>query len=411
MAHPAPTVSPREADRPVRRRLGEGESREIPLLEEIIRCEIQAHGPITFARFMELALYHPQHGYYASGRACIGRAGDFFTNVSVGSIFGKLLSAQFAEVWEQLGRPRQFTIVEQGAHDGQFAADVLTALAASDCFASLTYVIVEPFPVWRKRQEQTLASFGEKVSSMEGIDQLEPFTGIHFSNELNDALPVHLVSSEGGHWKELFVTLPDEEFRLEQHNLSAGDLELTLRARPPLNSFAQEEAGASALGEGEGVNHCCSTEVSLTAPKLLWEIAAKLLRGVILTIDYGFTRDEFYSPPRSTGTLQVRAQHKKLSSPFEQIGMADVSAHVEWTSLIKAAESAGTQLLGLTDQHHFLTGLLSRLPEGEEFSTADKRALQTLLHPEMLGRSFQALALRKNFGGKLSGFRFSRDLS
>src|SRR2546423_3294747 len=119
-------------------------------LTQIVRAEIKEHGPIPFARFMELALYHPQHGYYASGRACIGRAGDFFTNISVGSIFGKLLAAQFAEVWEQLGRPRQFTIVEQGAHDGQFGADVLIHLAATNCFASLTYLIVEPFPAWRK---------------------------------------------------------------------------------------------------------------------------------------------------------------------------------------------------------------------------------------------------------------------
>src|SRR5439155_26423109 len=109
-----------------------------------IRAEIEANGPMPFARFMELALYHPEYGYYASGRASIGRRGDFFTNVSVGPLFGKLLAAQLAEIWEKLGRPDDFTIVEQGAHDGLFAADALSALrqSAGDCFAATSYCIV-----------------------------------------------------------------------------------------------------------------------------------------------------------------------------------------------------------------------------------------------------------------------------
>src|SRR5207253_8137543 len=127
-------------------------------LTQIVRAEIKEHGPIPFARFMELALYHPQHGYYGSGRASIGRRGDFFTNVSVGSLFGRLLAAQFAEIWEKLGRPRDFKIVEQGAHDGVFAADALSALrqSAGDCFAATSYCIVEPFPIWQQRQKKNL---------------------------------------------------------------------------------------------------------------------------------------------------------------------------------------------------------------------------------------------------------------
>src|SRR5438874_12946336 len=113
-------------------------------LVELIRTEIEANGPISFARFMELALYYPERGYYASGRANIGRRGDFFTNVSVGPLFGKLLAAQFAEIWEKLGRPGDFEIVEQGAHDGVFAADALRTLRqfAGDCFSATSYFIV-----------------------------------------------------------------------------------------------------------------------------------------------------------------------------------------------------------------------------------------------------------------------------
>lgn len=360
----------------------------------IIGREIRASGPISFARFMELALYQPEHGYYASGRAQIGRAGDFFSNVSVGSIFGKLLAAQFAEVWEKLGRPRPFTIVEQGAHDGQFAADVLSAWEGAECSDAVNYVIVEPFTAWRERQQEKLANFAEKICWADSMDEVTSFTGIHFSNELFDALPVHLVASRDGDWKELVVASHGDEFTFgERACAPRGGL------RPPIPA---------------ATNRSYRTEIHLPAAKLMRSIAAKLSRGVILTIDYGFTREEFYSPQRATGTLQVRARHTKLSSPFEQIGLADISAHLDWTSLIEAAESAGAHLLGLTDQHHFLTGILGALTPPVQLgklSPGDKRGLQTLLHPEMLGRTFQVLALAQNFAGQLSGFRFARQLA
>src|SRR6266480_1417341 len=132
-------------------------------LIEIIRAEIGANGPISFARFIELALYHPDRGYYASWGANIGRPGDF-------------------------------EIVEQGAHDGLFAADALRALrqSAGDCFAATSYCIVEPFPIWQERQKKNLHEFAEKTSWVASIDEIAPFVGIHFSNELFDSLPVHL---------------------------------------------------------------------------------------------------------------------------------------------------------------------------------------------------------------------------
>jgi SAM-dependent MidA family methyltransferase len=151
------------------------------------------------------------------------------------------------------------------------------------------------------------------------------------------------------------------------------------------------------------------TEVNLAAPKLMSEIAAKLSRGIILTIDYGFSRTEFYSLHRSQGSLQVRANQKKLSSPFQQIGLADISAHVEWTALAEVAQSSGATPIGFTDQHHFLTGIISKSFPEADFDASEKRALQTLLHPEMLGRNFQALALGKDFRETLSGFHFACD--
>jgi SAM-dependent MidA family methyltransferase len=364
-------------------------------LAEIIRAEIGANGPISFARFMELALYHPDGGYYASGRANIGRRGDFFTNVSVGSLFGKLLAVQFAEIWEKLGRPDDFKIIEQGAHDGVFAADVLTALrqSARDCFAATSSCIVEPFLIWRERQQKNLREFAEKTSWVASVDEIAPFVGIHFSNELFDSLPVHLIVSGGVAngatvWSEKFVTVAADNFAFAIANVSRSGLQLD-----HLGFFP---AGFEA-------------EVNLAAPKLMSEIAAKLSRGLILTIDYGFPRTEFYSLHRSQGSLQVRAKQKKLPSPFQQIGLADISAHVEWTSLAEAAQSSGARPIGFTDQHHFLTGIISKFFPDADFDASEKRALQTLLHAEMLGRNFQALALGKDFRETLSGFHFARD--
>jgi SAM-dependent MidA family methyltransferase len=378
-------------------------------LVELIRTEIGANGPISFARFMELALYHPERGYYASGRANIGRGGDFFTNVSVGPLFGKLLAAQFVEIWEKLGRPGDFEIVEQGAHDGVFAADVLSALrqSAGDCFAVTSYCIVEPFPIWRERQKKNLREFAEKTSWVASVNEIAPFVGIHFSNELFDSLPVHLIVSGGvangaTAWNEKFV----------EHRLSAGapsGVELRCPGAP-FEFVTSTVNRPDLLPDHLGFFPAgFETEVNLAAPKLVSEIAAKLLRGVILTIDYGFPRTEFYSLQRSRGSLQVRANQKKLSSPFQEIGLADISVHVEWTTLAEAAQSSGARPIGFTDQHHFFTGIISTFFPEVKFDASEKRALQTLLHPEMLGRNFQALAMGKDFRETLSGFRFARD--
>ena len=175
-----------------------------PDLIDLIRAEIRRRGPVTFSWFMEQALYHPEHGYYSSGRAALGRKGDYFTSVSVGPLFGGLLCAQFVEIWERLGRIDNFVIVEQGAHDGQLASDVLEMARghAPEFLSALRYRIVEPFPHLEDRQRQNLKRFGEKV---EWSASLEPFVGIHFSNELLDAMPVNLLGKLVGLANDEFV--------------------------------------------------------------------------------------------------------------------------------------------------------------------------------------------------------------
>ncbi len=340
-----------------------------PALISLIRAEIETRGPVSFAWFMEQALYHPQHGYYSSGRCAIGRQGDYFTNVSVGQAFGQLMTAQFAEIWQQLGEIDNFVIVEQGAHDGQFARDVLQSarLRAPEFFEALQYRIIEPFPVLRERQLRTLEPFRNKV---EWRNSLEPFTGVHFSNELLDAMPVRLVYRG----MEKLVGVQGGKF-----------------------AFIEQPSSNAA-----------SNQVALD-----WidQVAATLKRGSVIAIDYGQFSDDFQ------GEIQVRAQHRHLDSPFKQIGHADITMHVDWPSIVARAKADGLHIGGFADQHHFLTGLISTWPDLVQATskTADadrkmKRALQTLLHPEMLGRAFQVLMLTKGADPQaLAGFRFARN--
>jgi SAM-dependent MidA family methyltransferase len=368
-------------------------------LARAIREEILREGPIPFARFMSLALYHPQLGYYSSGRCSIGRAGDYFTSVSVGSLFGTFLAAQFGEIWEKLGSPDDFVIVEQGASHGELAADVLEALQMSkpEFFARLVYRIVEPFPVLRARQEAKLRIFAPRVQWTPDLETMKPFVGVHFSNELLDAMPVHLLAAGNDgrkrEWQERMVDIGGPGFVFVTRPISNARLRARLTTLP-----------ASPVGNYE-------TEINLSALHWLEMLSEKLERGVVLIADYGFSRDQFYSPGRTTGTLQAYAQHRALPASLDQIGECDLATHVEWTSLAEHALNLGLTIVGFADQHHFLTGLFSAHPGLASAATEKPRALQTLIHPELLGTKFQFLSLAKNSPPhfSLGGFKLARD--
>jgi SAM-dependent MidA family methyltransferase len=363
------------------------------LLSDFIRAEIAASGPMPFRRFMELALYHPGFGYYASGRARVGRKGDFFTNVSVGPLFGRLLSRQFAEGWRLMGSPVEFSIIEQGAHEGDLAADVLSGLRdfSPECFAASTYRIVEPFPVLAARQSERLGAFAGKVIWVGSIKEIEGLSGVCFCNELPDAFPVHLVVWTGTEWRERHVVEQAARFVFQDAALGSGDLAEACAAIPlPLP-----------------VGYV--TEVNLAARKWIAEVGGSLCRGFVLVVDYGWTREEFYAPGRSAGTLSAYANHRREPDPLARPGELDLTAHVEFSSVIEAGATAGLQLAGLTDQHHFLVGL------GAEYfadgaNAADRRAFQTLMHPEMMGLAFKVAAFAKGIDPlpALAGFRYAR---
>ncbi|MDP9003584.1 MAG: SAM-dependent methyltransferase, partial [Verrucomicrobiota bacterium] len=249
-------------------------------LTGFIRETIRQTGPVTFAWFMEQALYHPEHGYYSSGRCAIGRRGDYFTNVSVGPLFGRLLAAQFAEMWERLGRPDDFVVVEQGAHHGDFARDVLESVRerALEFFAALSYRIIEPFPVLQERQGEALAHFREKITWHESLDELEPFCGVHFSNELLDAMPVHLVRRDPeDRWQERYLDVSGDDFVFVSRPIGEKDLRRQLEKIPPHHISPYE------------------TEANFAALDWIGQVAQKLIRGYVLAVDYGYAREKYYS--------------------------------------------------------------------------------------------------------------------
>lgn len=358
-------------------------------------AEITAHGPMRFDAYMARALFDPADGYYAAGRARIGRDGDFYTNVSVGRMFGRVIAAQAAEIWERLDRPATFDFVEQGANDGRLAADVFDALAEDhpDCARAVRYTLVEPFPALVQAQRATLAPHAARVRWVASLAELPPFTGLHFTNEYVDALPVRLFVRHGNDWHERHVAT-------RENALCFADLPCT---DPPAILPAGSPDGYLA-------------EVRPAAREWLTEAAQRLERGALLIVDYGYPREQLHAPWRTAGTLSGYRAHRRDDAPLDASGEKDLTAHVDFTDLATAGLAAGLDLAGFTDQYHFLVGAATPLLLSMETAPAsprrdaDLRALKTLLHPETMGTQFKYLALTRGLDPTtpLAGFRHAR---
>ena len=364
-------------------------SAKSPSLEGRIAAEIADSGPIPFDRFMQRALYDPEDGYYASGKCAIGKRGDYFTNVSIGPIYGEVLAGQFVEMWQALGRPAGFTLVEQGAGDGQLARDILQALASTP-LAGVPLIVIEPSAALRDLQAGRLA--GHDVSWVADASSLPELSGVHYSNELFDAFPVHLVRSTGEGWAELHVGHADGAF--------------AWREMPATGELASLVANFPVRPKG------FTTEVCLAHRPLLRALAGKIARGFLLAVDYGMSRESLLAAHRTEGTLSCYRGHRRDSDPLEAPGDKDITAHVNFSLLAEDAVGAGWEFENLADQHHFLvgaaTGLLLSM-DGRPPDPASRkklRSLQTLLHPEGMGRRFQAILFSRGISGvNLSGFQ------
>lgn len=379
-----------------------------------IRAEIAQCGAISFARFMELALYCPDCGYYEKENDTIGRRGDFYTGVSVGSLFGKLLAFQFAGWLAELGTGKSeggataFQIVEAGAHDGRLAGDILAWLQERrpQLLETIEYWIVEPSARRQQRQKETLQNFAKKVRWFENFramadapsnpettshsalrsPQLVDVHGIIFSNELLDSMPVRRLGWDATQrsWFEWGVTVKEGQLVWARLPKTIHDSPFTIHTPPEL---------LAVLPDGFTVEVCPTAEA-------WWRDAANALHGgKLLTIDYGLNAEEFLTPERKNGTLRGYHRHRLSDDVLADPGEQDITAHVNFTALQSAGEIVGLRTEGIQTQARFLTDIARRAwYDGSGFGpwTANhSRQFQTLTHPEHLGRAFRVLVQAK----------------
>jgi len=345
---------------------------------------------LSFAQFMEMALYCPESGYYERNPCRIGRRGDFLTSVSVGKLFGELLASQFADWVEKMSiGPSQ--LAEGGAHEGQLALDVLTWLHEwrPQIASRLEYCLIEPSPRRQAWQRRRLDKFAGQVRWCRGLKELEEkgIRGVIFSNELLDAFPVHVLRWDALElqWREWGVGLRGNQFVWERMGTDVGSWRDQLMSA----GFDVSPALAEHLPDGFTV------EFSPAAAAWWREAAAVLRAGRLMTIDYGGNSEELLSPSREGGTLRAFAQHRLSDDPLAQPGEQDLTAHVNFTHLIRAGEEAGLRTEGLLSQSRFLTqtmALSQTAPSSfAEWTPARVRQFQTLTHPEHFGRAFRVL--------------------
>jgi SAM-dependent MidA family methyltransferase len=356
-------------------------------LGALLAERIRRFGPITFAEYMRECLYHPVHGYYSQSE--VRRFSDYYTSVDVHPIFGRLLARQFAEMWQRLDRPNEFLLVEVAAGTGRLAGHILEFVQAQlpDFFNALNYLAVERSPARCDQLARHLAHFIQKGKCRPSIElPARVPIGCVFSNELLDALPIHRVLQQRGVLKEIFVTTDGKIFSEIPHPLSTSAL---------AEYFATQQI---ALAEGQ------LAEAGLEACDWITEIARRLDRGFVLTIDYGHEASDLFDAHHHAGSILSYARHQASNNLFAAPGEQDLTAHVNFTALREWGARQGLETLGLITQ----TAFLLALGKGNDFTDlydpgmdepARLRArlqLKTLIYPEGLGERFQVLLQQKN---------------
>ena len=366
---------------------------------------VRQRGPMTVAAFMDLALYDSGLGYYARAAQRSGRAGDFFTSVDVGPLFGELLAIQLAEMAELLEDPSRplssFDLVEAGAGNGRLSADILRAARGRDAalYDRTRLHLVEASALARAAQPATLGDAADRLVSS-SLALPPSFEGVLIANELLDALPVHQVVMRVDGLREVYVESRDHQ----QGGLLASE-------GPP-----STPALAAYLAQlGVSLEPGWRTEIGLRAVEWVQHAARCLRRGFIILIDYGHEARELYSSTHAGGTLTSFSRHTMSGgaagtpSWLHRPGEQDLSAHVDFTSVRSAAENEGCVALGFLDQTYFLLGLLTGGRESLSFGSDFPRpsslgelrhrlALKSLLMPGNLGSTHKVLIFGKNVG-------------
>jgi SAM-dependent MidA family methyltransferase len=359
-------------------------------LTDLIRTEIdRAGGAIPFARFMELALYAPELGYYSAGKHKFGAAGDFVTAPELGPVFAQCLARQCAQI---LGALPHGDILEAGAGSGALALQLLLELESLGQLPA-HYFILEISSALRARQQELFAAqAAHLLKRVHWLDTLPPagFRGIVLGNELLDAMPVECFRVSANGIEQLQVGW--EENRFAWRETQAND---ALRDR------------VTALGLPEGY----VSEIGFAAEGWVRSLADILERGVLLLVDYGFPHTEFYHPQRTTGTIMCHYRHRAHSDPLILVGLQDITAHVDFSAVAKAGVESGLNLLGYSSQALFLLGCgLDDI--AARINPADTRAhlhftnqVKKLTLPHEMGELFKVIALGRGIDRPLTGFR------
>jgi len=379
-------------------------------LSKLIKERISSEGNISFHSFMDMALYHPDLGYYMSERTKIGWEGDFFTSPDLHPVLAISIMKQLAEMYQIMGGKGRLKVVEAGAGKGRLCRQILSAAFERDSFLfdAVEYIIVEKSPSFAAVQKDHIGSydmFRGKVSWSDSIESAlrDSKCCVVLSNELLDAFPVHKVTYHDGHWQEVFVTVEKGAFA-----------EITA----PISSTRLEDY----LGKLEGpFVEGYTTELNLDAIDWIKKLARNLEKGFVFTIDYGYSRADYYAYGRRKGTLLCYYRHKLSEDPYQKVGEQDITAHVDFSSVAEAGTEAGMQTPGYCDQFHFLIAM----GVFEEFNAMDKtepydlvwhtenQAIKALLMPEGIGGTFKVLIQSKGFDEvpELKAFSFRNRLN
>jgi SAM-dependent MidA family methyltransferase len=349
---------------------------------------IRTEGTISFARYMELALYAPGLGYYSAGLQKFGIDGDFVTAPEISPLFGRCLARQCEQILHELNSPADIPadILELGAGSGKMAADILNELAARDALPN-RYYILEVSAYLKQRQQETLQQYPDLYSRVQWLSALPavPFTGIILANEVLDALPVHRFRIANNKILEAYVKWKNNQFAWQYDEPTSPSFPRTL-----------------SLPDGY------TSEIHLTIPPLIHSLSNMLKQGAMIFIDYGFPRHEYYHPERNQGTLMCHFRHQAHPDPLINTGLQDITAHIDFTALAEAAMDAKLRVSGYTNQAAFLLGCgLMEMGNGvsdlkQQLSISQH--IQKLTQPHEMGELFKVMALTKNLDMALMGF-------
>ncbi|NDA25670.1 MAG: hypothetical protein EBZ05_02305 [Verrucomicrobia bacterium] len=353
------------------------------LLAQQLAARIQHSGPISFATFMEEALYHPEHGFYVSGSARTGQSGDFLTPVSPGPVLGQLLARQADELHRILGCPKKLRLIEQGADTGWLARDLLASIAHDHpALATAAELhLLEPHPKLEQKQRETLlaAGFGHQTRWHKNWEAVptDDSPCFFYSCELVDSFPVQIFRYRRGNWREMRVGLGDGRLIWQEDGVDPeSSAKIRRWAAPEVEGFTVElRPGTARWAE-------------------LW--TQKIPLGLGLTLDYGFPAQELFAPHRTGGTLRALRHHQLAADPLEKPGEQDLTAHVNFTELEELGALAGWTSYGLTDFARGLTALATPLLQKESQPTKPwVRNFRHLTHPSFFGQTHKILVQGK----------------